>query len=122
MDPARVQGLKCRRVLELGCSHISGLLVGRQMKPWALMDFRALRSADQSGGLGRAMAADRVGKRRSDRFAISVAQRILRNLGKSGLQYRPQSLITRSFAPRALLIAGGEPGRKTADAVLLVAR
>jgi hypothetical protein len=40
-----VQGLKCRRDLELGCSHISGLLVGRQMKPWALMDFRALRSA-----------------------------------------------------------------------------
>jgi hypothetical protein len=28
------QGLNCRRDLEHGCSHISGLLVGRQMKPW----------------------------------------------------------------------------------------
>ena len=44
MDPARVQGSKCRRDAELGCSHISGLLVGHQMKPRALMDFRALRS------------------------------------------------------------------------------
>jgi hypothetical protein len=35
MDAARVQGLKCRPDLELGCSHISGLVVGRQMKPWA---------------------------------------------------------------------------------------
>jgi hypothetical protein len=24
----------CRRDLEFGCSHISGLLVGRQMRPW----------------------------------------------------------------------------------------
>ena len=49
-----MQGLKCRRDLELGCSHISGLLIGRQMKPWALMDFRALRSDYQSGGLAGA--------------------------------------------------------------------
>ena len=40
--PPACKGLKCRHALELGCSHISGLLVGRQMKPWALMDFRAL--------------------------------------------------------------------------------
>jgi hypothetical protein len=44
MDPARVQGLECGRDVELGCSHISGLLVGHQMRPRALMDFRALRS------------------------------------------------------------------------------
>jgi hypothetical protein len=85
MDPARVQGLQWRRDLELGCSHISGLLVGRQMKPWALMDFRALRSAI-SLAASRAMLGDRVGKRRSDRFTISVTQRTLRNLGKSGFQ------------------------------------
>jgi hypothetical protein len=44
MDPARVRGFECRRDVELGCSHISGLLVGHQMRPPALMDFRALRS------------------------------------------------------------------------------
>ena len=49
------------------------------------------------------MAADRVGKRRSDRFAISVAQRTLRNLGKSGLQYRSSILDHAQFcAPRSL--------------------
>jgi hypothetical protein len=32
------------------------------------------------------MLGDRVGKRRSDRFTISVIQRTLRNLGKSGFQ------------------------------------
>jgi hypothetical protein len=85
MDPARVQGLNCRHDLELGCSHISGLLVGHQMKPRALMDFRALRSAI-SLAASRAMLGDRVGKRRSDRFTISVIQRTLRNLGKSGFQ------------------------------------
>src|ERR1700730_18805999 len=59
--PRPVQGLQCRRDLELGCSHIYGLLVGRQMKPWALMDFRALRSADQSGGLSRPCVATEFG-------------------------------------------------------------
>jgi hypothetical protein len=34
----------CRRDLELGCGHISGLLVGLAIEAPALMDFRALRS------------------------------------------------------------------------------
>jgi hypothetical protein len=37
------------RDLEFGRSHISGLLIGGQMKPWALMDFRALRSTIADG-------------------------------------------------------------------------
>jgi hypothetical protein len=49
------------------------------------------------------MRGDRVWKRRSDRFAISVTQDTLRNLGKSGFQCPHQSLATRSFALRALL-------------------
>ena len=91
------------------------------MKPWALMDFRALRSAI-SLAASRAMLGDRVGKRRSDRFTISVTQRTLRNLGKSGFKCPHQSLRTRSFALRALLTAGGEPERKTAGAATLVER
>jgi hypothetical protein len=50
------------------------------------MDFRALRSTI-SLTASRAMVGDRVWKRRSDRFTISVTQRTLRNLGKSGFQY-----------------------------------
>ena len=102
MDPARVQGSKCRRDVEFGCSHISGLLIGRQMKPWALMDFRALRSTI-SLTASRATAGDRVWKRRSDRFTISVTQRTLRNLGKSGFQL-PTSVFakTQFCAPRSL--------------------
>src|SRR5580692_9597147 len=34
----------CRRDLELGCGHISGLLVGLAIEAPALMDFRTLRS------------------------------------------------------------------------------
>jgi hypothetical protein len=49
------------------------------------MDFRALRSTI-SLTASRAMAGDRVWKRRSDRFTISVTQCTLRNLGKSGFQ------------------------------------
>jgi hypothetical protein len=116
-----VQGLKCRRDLELGCSHISGLLVGRQMKPWALMDFRALRSTI-SLAASRAMAGDRVGKRRSDRFTISVTQGTLRNLGKSGFQVPTSVFAHTQFALRALSTAGGEPERKTAGAATLVER
>ena len=115
-----MQGLNCRRDLELGCSHISGLLVGRQMKPWALMDFRALRSAI-SLAASRAMVGDRVGKCRCDRFTISVTQRTLRNLGKSG--FSATSVLDHThFAPCARLTAGGEPGRKTADVILLAER
>ena len=68
------------------------------------------------------MRGDRVWKRRSDRFAISVTQDTLRNLGKSGFQRQNQSLITGGFAPRALLTAGGEPGRKTARVATLLER
>ena len=67
------------------------------------------------------MRGDRVWKRRSDRFAISVTQDTLRNLGKSGFQC-PQSLATRNFAPRALSTEGGEPGRKTARVSTLLER
>ena len=101
MDPARVQGSKCRRDVEFGCSHISGLLIGRQMKPWALMDFRALRSAI-SLTASRAMAGDRVWKRRSDRFTISVTQRTLRNLGKSGFQL-PTSVFAHTACAATLV-------------------
>jgi len=50
-----------------------------------------------------AMAGDRVAKRRSDRFALSVIQRTLRNLGKSGFQL-PTSVFahTQFCAPRSL--------------------
>ena len=68
------------------------------------------------------MRGDRVWKRRSDRFAISVTQDTLRNLGKSGFQCPQQSLATRSFALRALLTAGGEPERKTARVATLLER
>ena len=85
------------------------------------MDFRALRSTI-SLAASRAMLGDRVWKRRSDRFAISVTQDTLRNLGKSGFQCPQQSLATRSFALRALLTAGGEPECKTACAATFVER
>ena len=68
------------------------------------------------------MGGDRVWKCRSDRFAISVTQRTLRNLGKSESPYLDQSLTTSSCAPRALLTAGGELERKTADLITLVER
>jgi len=68
------------------------------------------------------MRGDRVWKRRSDRFAISVTQDTLRNLGKSGFQCPHQSLAKRSFAPRALSTGGGEPGRKTARVSTLLER
>ena len=49
------------------------------------------------------MRGDRVWKRRSDRFAISVTQDTLRNLGKSGFQV-PTSVFahTQFCAPRSL--------------------
>ena len=68
------------------------------------------------------MRGDRVWKRRSDRFAISVTQYPLRNLGESEFQCPHQSLARRSFAPRALLTGGGEPGRKTARVSTLLER
>jgi len=68
----------------------------------ALMDFRALRSAI-SLAASRALLGDRVGKRRSDRFTISVTQRTLRNLGKSGFQAPTSVFAHPQFcAPRSL--------------------
>jgi hypothetical protein len=67
---------------------------GASEMPWALMDFRAVRSAI-SLAASRAMVGDRVGKRRSDQFTVRVTQRTLCNLGKSGFQCHIRSLITR---------------------------
>ena len=94
-----MQGSKCRRDLEFGCSHISGLLIGSSDEALGLDGFpRALRSII-SLAASRAMAGDRVWKRRSDRFTISVTQRTLYAiLGKSGFQ-----VPTSVFAPHAVL-------------------
>ena len=63
------------------------------------------------------MRGDRVWKRRSDRFAVSVTQDTLRNLGKSGFQCPHQSLAKRSFAP-----ALSQPGVESRGAKLRLAK
>jgi hypothetical protein len=68
----------------------------------------------------RAMDGDRVGKRRSARFTISVIQVPYATSARAIVMCtRRQSLTTRRFAPRALLTAGGEPRRKPADVIVL---
>ena len=85
MAPARVQGLKCRRDLELGCSHISGLLVGRQMKPWALMDFpRASFHYRIGAAVAERLARDGFSVVVNYAESVSPAEALVRKIEQAG--------------------------------------
>ena len=120
MDPARVQGLNCRHDLELGCSHISGLLVGHQMKPRALMDFRALRSLSVWRPRGPWLATEfgSAGPTGSP----SASHNDPTQPWQERLSVPPQSLGTRNLAARALLTAGGALECRAAGVATLVER
>jgi hypothetical protein len=121
MDPARVQGLKCRRDLELGCSHISGLACGASDEALGLDGFPHASFRYQSGGLAghgwRQSWEAPVRPVHHQRHTTHPTQPL-----QERFSVPHQSSITRDFAPRALLTAGGEPGRKTADLILLAER
>ena len=92
----------CGRDLELGCSHISGLLVGLEMKPgprWIPARFVPYQSGGLAGHGWRQSLEAPVRPVHHQRHN----KRTLRNLGKSGFQ-APTSVFahTQFCAPRSL--------------------
>ena len=121
MDPARVQGFEVQT--RFGTRLQSYIRPACRASDEALgLDGFPRASSYQSGGLGRPWLLTELGSAGPTGSPSASHNAPYATSARAVFSIVPQSLTTRSFALRALLTASGEPGRKTADAVLLGAR